>query len=238
MDIKDMIMKEHNYASLILLATVIAVFFGTAIITTACNPDQSEMALETEIVDTANQSVSTTESLSETTAGTTVPTNGNPTSGTTSGTTTGTTSGVTTSNNPVTPTTETTTVATTESITEATTTTTTEATTVETTTEATTTTTEATTVETTVETTPTTTAAYRTGVDVKIHIEYITDWESGASEERWYTVHNVDPNVNWGASDTKAENALVAEYGLDRDAISDIHEKIVVATYWSDGSVT
>lgn len=232
MDIKDMIMKEHNYASLILLATVIAVFFGTAIITTACNPDQSEMALETEIVDTANQSVSTTESLSGTTVVTTVPTNGNPTSGTTSGTTAGTTSGTTTSNDPVTPTTEATTVATTTEVT-------TEATTVETTTEATAeATTEATTVETTVETTPTTTAAYRTGVDVKIHIEYVIDWESGASEERWYTVHNVDPNVNWPASDTKAKDALVAEYSLDRDAIVSCMEKGVVATYWSDGSVT
>lgn len=232
-------MKEHNYASLILLATVIATFFGTAIITTACNPDQSEMALETEIVDTANQSVSTTESLSGTTVTTTVPTNGNPTSGTTSGTTTGTTSGATTgtttSNDPVTSTTEATTVATTET----TTTTTTEATTVETTTEATTTTTtEATTEATTVETTVETTAAYITGVDVKIHIEYITDWESGASEERWYTVHNVDPNVNWPASDTKAKDALVAEYGLDRDAIVSCMEKGVVATHWSDGSTT
>ena len=226
-------MKEHNYASLILLATVIATFFGTAIITTACNPDQSEMALETEIVDTANQSVSTTESLSGTTVTTTtVPTNGNPTSGTTTGTTSGTTTGATTSNDPVTPATEATTV---ETTTEATTTTTTEATTVETTTEA---TTEATTVETTVETTPTTTAAYKTGVDVEIHIEYITDWESGASEERWYTVHNVDPNVNWSASDTKAEQALINEYGLDSDLIAGIHEKTVVATYWSDGSVT
>ena len=232
MDIKDMIMKEHNYASLILLATVIATFFGTAIITTACNPDQSEMALETEIVDTANQSVSTTESLSGTTVTTTVPINGKPTSGTTAETA----SETTTSNDPVTPTTEATTVVTT---TEVTTTTTTEATTVETTAEATTTTTtEATTVETTVETTPTTTAAYITGVDVKIHIEYITDWESGASEERWYTVHNVDPNVNWPASDTKAEDALVAEYGLDRDAIAGVGSKTVVATYWSDGSVT
>ena len=233
-------MKEHNYASLILLATVIAVFFGTAIITTACNPDQSEMALETEIVDTANQSVSTTESFSGTTSGTTVgttvPTNGNPTSGTTTGTTSGTTTGTTTSNDPVTPTTETTTV---ETTTEATTATT-EATTVETTTEATTTTTtEATTVETTEATTVETTADYRTGVDVKIQFWYDDDKDITTDEvELIKVVHNVDPNVNWAADDNEAENALAAEYGYDKDWFAGIGYKKVVATYWSDGSVT
>ena len=221
----------NKKAVTILIICISAAVIITIIALVSCSHRNAEPAVTSEegSVEETTSETSTEESSSETSkttsATTTTTTEGTTTSElaaeeTTDSTTSGTTTGTTTSNDPVTPTT----VATTT--TEATTTTTTEATT------------EATTVETTVETTPTTTAAYRTGVDVEIHIEYITDWESGASEHRWYTVHNVDPNVNWSASDTKAEDALVAEYGLDRDAISDIHEKTVVATYWSDGSTT
>lgn len=81
----------------------------------------------------------------------------------------------------------------------------------------------------------TTTARYITGVDVSIHFWYIIDWEQGIDEERNYVVHNVNPDINWPASDTNAEKALVAEYGLDPEMICGIGGKKVIGAHMSDG---
>ena len=77
---------------------------------------------------------------------------------------------------------------------------------------------------------------YKTGVDVSIHFWYCVDWDQGTCEERTYVVHNVDPDVWWPASDTHAEKALIAEYGLDPEMIAGIGAKAIIGAYYSDGS--
>ena len=76
-------------------------------------------------------------------------------------------------------------------------------------------------------------------VNVKIHFWYDDDQDITTDEiELTKVVHNVDPNVNWSASDTKAENALVAEYGYDKDWFCGIGAKSVIEWNWSDGVTT
>ena len=84
--------------------------------------------------------------------------------------------------------------------------------------------------------TETTIVIYKTGVDVAIHFWYCIDWDEWTCEERTYVVHNVDPDVCWPASDTQAEKALVAEYGLDPDMFAGIGSKSIIGAYFSDGS--
>ena len=81
----------------------------------------------------------------------------------------------------------------------------------------------------------TTAERYITGVDVAIQFWYCIDWEQAIDEERVYVVHNVDPNINWPASDTNAKKALVAEYGLDPEMFFGIGGKSVIGAYLSDG---